>query len=102
MRRLDGGQHSQLLQIGADDLNHVLRGLLRGFGILWHVVEDVVFHEFSHQAVDRATSSSETPKNLGALLIAVQALLYRLELPDDFLGPINQIQFFSRRMRHFA
>jgi hypothetical protein len=54
------------------------------------VVEDVVFHEFRHQAVDRTTGSGEAVKNLGALLVAVQSLEHRLELPDDFLGSIYQ------------
>jgi hypothetical protein len=82
-----------LLKIGANDLNHVLRGFLCGFRILRHVVEDVVFHEFPHQAVDRATGGSETAENPGALLVAIQSLECRLELPDDFLGAIYQINF---------
>ena len=87
----------QLLQVSADDLNHVLRGFLGRFRILRHMVDDVVFHEFTHQAVNGSTGSSETAKNLGAWLVAVQALEYRLELADDFLvricpgwGPLTQ------------
>jgi hypothetical protein len=30
------------------------------------------------------------------LLIAIQSLKNRLELPDDFLGSVHQIQFFSK------
>jgi hypothetical protein len=95
-------QEAPLLKVRADDLDHVLRGFLCGFGILRHVVEDVVFHEFPHQAVGGATGGSETAKNLGALLVAIQSLKYGLELPDDFFGSIDHIQFFSRSMRHFG
>jgi hypothetical protein len=83
-------------------LNHVLGRFLGRFRILRHVVEDVVFHEFAHEAVDRATRGSETAKDLGALFIAAQALEYRLELADNLLGSIYQVQFFSRSMRHFS
>jgi hypothetical protein len=95
-------QQGHLFKVRADYLNHVLRGLFGGFRILRHVVEDVVFHEFRHQAVDRTTGGSETAENLGALLVAIESLEYRLELPNDFFGSIYQIQFFSRSMRHFA
>jgi heme/copper-type cytochrome/quinol oxidase subunit 3 len=47
------------------------------------MVEDVVFHEFAHETVDRAAGGSETAKNLGALFVGVQALEYRLELTDN-------------------
>ena len=92
----------RLFKVRADNLNHVLSRFLAGFRILRHVVEDVVFHEFRHQAVDRTTRGSETAENLGALLVAIESLEYRLELPNDFFGSIYQIQFFSRGMRHFA
>jgi hypothetical protein len=65
-------------------------------------VEDVIFHEFAHEAVDRATGGGETVKNLGALLIFIQPFKNGLELPYDFLGAVDEIQFFSRNMRHFA
>lgn len=52
------------------------------------LVEDVVFHKFRHQAVDRATGSCETVNNLGALLVVIPPLKYRLELADNLLGPV--------------
>jgi hypothetical protein len=39
------------------------------------VVEDVVFHEFRHQAVDCSAGGSEAAENLGALLIVIQSLM---------------------------
>jgi len=38
-------QRWPLFEISANDLNHVFIGFFRGFRILWHVVEDVVFHD---------------------------------------------------------
>lgn len=75
-----------LLEVGADNLNHVLSRFLSRFRVLRHVVEDVIFHEFAHEAVDRATGGGETAKDLRALLVAVQTLEYGFELADDLLG----------------
>ena len=55
-------------------MNHVFGGFLGRFRILRHVIEDVVFHEFTHQAVDRATGGGETVKNLGALSSGPQSV----------------------------
>ena len=85
-----------LFEVCADNLNHVLSRLLRGFRIFRHMVEDVIFHEFAHQTVDGSAGSSETPKNFRALLVGIQSLENGFELPDDFLGAIHQVQLFSR------
>jgi hypothetical protein len=82
--------------VGADNLNYVLRRFLGGFRILWHMVDDVVFHEFTHQAVDGTPGSSETTKNFRALLVVIQSFKNRFELPDDFLRSVDQIRLFSR------
>lgn len=74
-----------LLEVGADNLNHVLGSLFGGLRILGHVVEDVIFHQFAHQAVDGAPGGREAVKDLGALLVVIQAFENRLELTDDFL-----------------
>ena len=63
-----------LFEISADNLNHVLSGFLGRFRIFRHVVEDVIFHELAHEAVDRPTGGSETAKDLGALFVAIRAL----------------------------
>jgi hypothetical protein len=86
----------RLLQVSANDLNDVLGGFFRGAGVLGHVVQDVIFHEFRHEAVDGAASGGEAAKHLGTLLVAIEALENRLELADYFLSAVNEIQFFSR------
>jgi hypothetical protein len=91
-----------LLQISADDLDYVLGGFFGGFGILRHVIEDVVLHELGHQAVDGAASSGQAVKHFGALLVLIEAFEDGFQLADDFLGAVDEIQFFSGRMRHFA
>jgi hypothetical protein len=91
-----------LFKVRADNLNHVLSRFLARFRILRHVVEDVVLHEFSHEAVDRAPGSRETTKDLGALLVSVQPFEDGFELSNYLLGSIDQIQFFSGGMRHFC
>jgi hypothetical protein len=32
----------------------------------------------------------------------IERAQYALELTDDFLGAVDQIQFFSRSVRHFC
>ena len=91
-----------LFEVGANYLNYVLRCFLGGFRILRHVVDDVIFHEFTHQAIDGTAGSSETPENFRALLVVIQSFKNRLELSDEFFGSIHQIQLFSRSVRHFA
>jgi hypothetical protein len=90
------------LKVGPNNLNYVLGRFLGGVRIFRHVVDDVIFHEFTHQAVDGPAGSSKTPKNFRALFVIIQSFKDRLELSDDFFGSIHQIQLFSRGMRHFA
>jgi hypothetical protein len=101
-QKFQGGRPQRLLKIRANNLNYILRCFFGGFRILRHVVDDVIFHEFAHQAVDGTAGSSEAPKNLRALLIVIQSFKNRLELSDNFFGSIHQIQLFSRGVRHFA
>ena len=69
--------------------------IFSGLRILGHMVEDVIFHQFAHQAVDGAPGGREAVKDLGALLVVIQAFENRLELADDFPGSVDQIQCFS-------
>jgi hypothetical protein len=89
---------SGLLQVGANDLNDVFGCFFGRSGILGHVVEDVIFHQLRHEAIDGSACGGETAKHFGTLLVTIEPLEYRLELADDFLGAVNQIQFFSRSM----
>ena len=91
-----------LFEVGANYLNYILRRFLGGFRILRHVVDDVIFHEFTHQAVDGTAGSSEASKNFRALLVVIQSFKNRFELSDYFFRSIHQIQLFSRGVGHFA
>jgi len=54
-------------------LNHVVGGFFRGPGIARHVVTDVVFHQFSHQAVDGPTGGGQALENFSASVILGKA-----------------------------
>jgi hypothetical protein len=86
---------STSFQVAADDLNDVVGGFFRGFGIARHVIADVVFHQFSHKAVDGAARGGQALEGVGAGLIFMERAKNAFELPNDFLGAVNQIQFFS-------
>lgn len=45
------GPTRESLQVGADDFNDVLDGIL-GLRILRHMIADVIFEELTHQAID--------------------------------------------------
>jgi hypothetical protein len=83
------------LQIGANDLDNVVCGLFRGLGVAWHVIADVVLHKLTHEAVDGPASGGEALENLSAILIVVQGAEDALELSDDFLGAVDEVQFFA-------
>jgi hypothetical protein len=89
---------SSSFQVATDNLNDIVGGFFRGFGIARHVVADVVFHQFGHEAVDGAAGGSEALEGVGAGLILMERAKNAFELPDDFLGAIDQIQLFSRSM----
>ena len=52
-----------LLEVGADDFDEVAGGFFRGFGVLRHVVADVVLHLFAHQAVNRPSCGGQAVKD---------------------------------------
>ena len=57
------------------------------------MVEDVIFHEFADEAVDRASGCSETTEDLGALLVGVQALEQDSSWPITFLVRLTKSSF---------
>jgi hypothetical protein len=93
---------SSSFQVAADNLNDIVGGFFRRFGIARHVIADMVFHQFGHQAVDGAASGGEALECVGARLIFMECAKNAFELPDDFLGAVDQIQLFSRSMRHLS
>ena len=91
-----------LFEVGADDVDDIVGGFLGGFGIAGHVIADVVFHEFGHEAVDGAASGGEALESFGARFVLVEGAQDAFELADDFLGAVDEIEFFSGGVRHFG
>src|SRR5271154_3427042 len=89
-----------LLQVAADDLNHVVGGFFGGFGVMRHVVADVILHKFAHQAVDGATRGGQALQSFGAGFVGIQCAEHAFELADHFLGAVEQVQFAFRNFRH--
>ena len=76
-------------------MDDIVSGFLRGLGIARHVVADVIFHEFGHEAVDGAASGREALEGFGARLVLVEGAQDAFELADDFLGAVDEVQFFA-------
>lgn len=83
------------LEIGADNFNHILGRFFGGLGIAWHVIADVVLHQFGHEGVDGAASGGEALEDIGAMFVVGEAAENAFELADDFLGAVNEVEFFS-------
>jgi len=67
-----------------------------------HVVADVVFHEFGHEAVNGAASGGKPLQGVGARFVLVEGAQDAFQLADNFLGAVDEIQFFARSVRHFC
>jgi len=91
-----------LFQVRADDLDDVVGGFFRRLGIARHVIADVIFHELGHEAINGAARGGKALEGVGAWLIVVERAKNALELADDFLGAVNEIQFFPGSVRHFC
>ena len=72
-----------LFQIRPHDFDQIVRSVLGRFCVARHVVADVVFHQFAHQAVDRATRGGQALQDFGARLVLIQGAPDSLELPHD-------------------
>lgn len=86
---------SILFEVGADDVDDIVGSFLGGFGVAGHVVADMVFHEFRHEAVDGAASGGEALESLGARFMLVEGAQDAFELADDFLGAVDEVEFFA-------
>ena len=62
----------------------------------------MVLHEFGHQAVDGAARGGEALEDIRAGIIFIQSAQNTFELPDDFLGAVDEVQFLARSVRHFS
>jgi hypothetical protein len=83
-----------LFQIGADNFDEIFHGVLGRFTLRRHVMPDVVFHEFGHETADRSASRGEALQDVDARGIFVQGALGGFDLAANFLGAIDQVQFF--------
>jgi hypothetical protein len=86
------------LQIGSDDLNNVVRSFLGRLGITRHVMANVVFHQFGHQAVDRTANGRKALEDVSTGFVLIQGFENTFELADYLLGAVNEIELFSRGM----
>jgi hypothetical protein len=87
-----------LLQISPDDLDDVFRRFVRGLRIPGHVIADVILEKLSHQAVDRAACGGQSLENIGARGVLFQSPLNGLQLPYNFFGAVEEIEFCAREM----
>jgi hypothetical protein len=60
----------------------------------FHVMANVVFHQFRHQAIDGSPGGGEPSQNFCARFVFIQCALHRFHLANQFLGAIDQIEFF--------
>jgi len=84
-----------LLEVSADDLDDIVGGFFRGLGIARHVVADVVFHQFAHEAVDGAARGREALEDIRAGIIFIEGAQDAFELADDLLSTVDEVQFFA-------
>jgi hypothetical protein len=89
---------SNLFKISADDLDDVVGGFFRRFGFARHVIANVIFHQFGHEAVDGAASRGEALENVSTGIIGVQGAKDAFELADDLFSAIDKVEFFSGHM----
>ena len=55
---------------------------------------DVIFHQFPHEAVDGPAGGGKALENFGARVIVVEPAQNAFELADDFLGAVDEVEFF--------
>lgn len=66
------------------------------------MIADVILEQLTHQAIDGTPHGREPLEHVRARCILVEGALDRFELSHYFFGAIQQIQFFSRNVRHFS
>jgi hypothetical protein len=65
-----------------------------------HVVADVIFHEFTHEAIDSASGCGKPLQHIGARFIGVEGAQNTFELTDHLFTAIDEIEFFAGCMAH--
>jgi hypothetical protein len=101
LNRLSSRPGWKSFEVGADDLDDVVGGFFGGFGVAGHVISNVIFHEFSHEAIDGAAGCGEALEGVGARLVFIEGAQNAFELADDFFSAVDEIEFFSGGVGHF-
>lgn len=63
-------------------------------------MEDVILHQFTHEAVNGAANGGQTLQDIGAVGIFFEGTQHRFELSNNFLRSINQFKFFAWYVCH--
>ena len=87
-----------LFQVGAHYADEIVGSFFRRFAVSRHMVANVVLHELGHQAVDGSSGGREPLKDVCTLFVIVESAQNGFQLPDNFLGPVDKVQLFSRGM----
>jgi hypothetical protein len=95
---------AQLSKVGLHHVDHLIgrERLLRVRFSLWvkHMVPDVAFQEFGHQAVDRTSCCTDDLQHLRAVASLIENPLKSFKLPPNALATQNQLLFVLDRMTH--
>src|SRR5579864_3755259 len=93
-----------LSEIGFHHVDHLIGRvcLLRVWFPLWvkHMVPDVAFQEFRHQAVDCTSCRADDLQHLRTITPLIEDPLKSLKLPPDAFAPQNQFLFVLNCMTH--
>jgi len=84
-----------LFQVAAHDADKIMDSFFRRLAVSRHMVANVVFHEFGHEAVDGSPRSRKPLKHISALFVIVKSAQSGLQLPDDLLCPVDEVQLFA-------
>src|SRR4029077_4717821 len=95
---------AQLSEVGLHHIDNLIgrECLLRIWSSLRvkHMVPDVAFQEFRHQAVDCTSCRADDLQHLRAIAPLIEDPLKSLKLPPDAFAPQNQFLFVLNCMTH--
>ena len=80
-----------LFQVATHDANQIVHSFFGRFAFSRHMVANVVFHEFSHEAVDGSPCRRKPLKNVRALFVIIERTQNGLQLPDDLFCPVDKV-----------
>ena len=74
------GDSEPLFQVATHDANQIIGSLFRRLALSRHMVANVVFLEFGHEAVDGSSGCREPLKDVCALFIVIEGAQNSLQL----------------------